>query len=272
MSDNIFGTANAILEKHLSISKEKVVPANDNDVFNANICSFCWGPYDEDHPGARLLKCNHVFGRDCLTQMIDAPNGNHCPVCRTSLFRPDLHVAVGRWLTDSLFHMLLCLVMAIHKLVAKIDKLFDDKPGPPPSQAEAADPLPWFIKDTWLLYLLSNNTFNCAKLVSENFTNLRDRNPALSRAFVVLLTWLPTWEIRRYYQAYKSSATLLPHPVLNALSIMISALFAGMAIGYVGDKITSHKDRLLFTGILLLSLMIQCAVRTIMAELCPFLL
>lgn len=63
---------NSILDKFSGISKntfvkDRVVPANDNDVFNDNKCTFCWGPYDKDHSGACVLPCNHVFGRDCLT-------------------------------------------------------------------------------------------------------------------------------------------------------------------------------------------------------------
>ncbi|KAF1946759.1 hypothetical protein EJ02DRAFT_335274 [Clathrospora elynae] len=39
----------------LGVSKQtfienKVFPANDDDKFNDNKCTFCWGPYDQDHP------------------------------------------------------------------------------------------------------------------------------------------------------------------------------------------------------------------------------
>ena len=71
--------------------QNNVVPANDNDAFNDNKCPFCWGAYDDEHPGVRILACDHVFGRDCLTEMVNAPNGDYCPICRTPLFRPSLN-------------------------------------------------------------------------------------------------------------------------------------------------------------------------------------
>ncbi|KAF1914446.1 hypothetical protein BDU57DRAFT_540374 [Ampelomyces quisqualis] len=271
MFDNIFGAANVMLDKLLGISKatfvkEKVVPANDKDVFNDNRCAFCWGPYDEDHPGARVLPCNHVFGRDCLTQMINTTNGNHCSVCQTLWFRPDLHVAVGRWLADGLTRMLLCLIMATHKLDAKLYKL-ENK-----IEVAAGYPLQWFLHQILVFYLHSNNIMYYAALVSDNFTNLRVRNPQLNLKFVAFLTWLPTRQVQSCYLAYVSSSAMFPQPLLNSLCSLISAVSASLAITEVFDNLTSHKDIYLFAGILLSSAMIQFFVRTIMATWCPFLL
>jgi hypothetical protein len=66
---------------------QNVVPANDNDAFNDNKCTFYWGTYDDEHPSVRVLPCNHVFGRECLDEMIKAPNGDHSPICRKPLFK-----------------------------------------------------------------------------------------------------------------------------------------------------------------------------------------
>jgi hypothetical protein len=91
-----------MLDKVFGVSKQtflkcRVFPAHANDQFNDNSCSFCWGSYDDDHPAVRVLPCNHVFGLDCLGEMVDAPNGDKCPLCRTSLFRPSLLVGLGRF-------------------------------------------------------------------------------------------------------------------------------------------------------------------------------
>jgi hypothetical protein len=69
--------------------KSRVFPALPTDQFNDNKCCYCWSPYnDTDHPGVRILPCNHVIGRDCLKMMVAAKGGDLCPLCRVSLFRP----------------------------------------------------------------------------------------------------------------------------------------------------------------------------------------
>jgi hypothetical protein len=69
--------------------KRHVFPTLPTDQFNDNKCCFCWSPYDDtDHPGVRILPCNHVIGRDCLKTIVKAKGGDLCPICRVSLFRP----------------------------------------------------------------------------------------------------------------------------------------------------------------------------------------
>lgn len=67
--------------------KERVVPVKDDDKFNDNKCAHCWGEYNEEHPGVKILPCGHVFGRGCLREITDGPTGNLCPICRVKLFR-----------------------------------------------------------------------------------------------------------------------------------------------------------------------------------------
>lgn len=69
--------------------RDHVVPAKKDDKFNDNKCVRCWGEYDEEHPGVKILPCGHVFGRDCLHDMMEGPSGDLCPICRVKLFRPD---------------------------------------------------------------------------------------------------------------------------------------------------------------------------------------
>ncbi|KAF1355941.1 hypothetical protein EJ07DRAFT_181527 [Lizonia empirigonia] len=67
--------------------KERVVPVKDDDKFNDNKCAHCWGEYNEEYPGVKILPCGHVFGRDYLREIVNGPTGNLCPICRVKLFR-----------------------------------------------------------------------------------------------------------------------------------------------------------------------------------------
>jgi hypothetical protein len=62
---------------------------------NDNKCAHCWGEYTEEHPGVRILPCGHIFGRDCLCEMMKGPMGDLCPLCRVKLFRRDITVKVA---------------------------------------------------------------------------------------------------------------------------------------------------------------------------------
>jgi hypothetical protein len=79
--------------------KTRVFPALPTDRFNDNNCCFCWSPYNTtDHPGVRILPCDHVLGRDCLNTIVNAEGGDLCPLCRVSLFRPRFGRETGRFL------------------------------------------------------------------------------------------------------------------------------------------------------------------------------
>jgi hypothetical protein len=83
-----------MFEKTLGISrrtflKDRIFPALPTDQFNDKKCCYCWAPYNTtDHPGVRILPCNHVIGRDCLKAIVMAEGGDLCPLRRVSLFRP----------------------------------------------------------------------------------------------------------------------------------------------------------------------------------------
>lgn len=80
--------------------RTQVIPANDNDIHRTERCSFCWSPYDQEHPAARVLPCNHVFGGPCIGEMTTAPGGDLCPLCRVLLFRPPLKELLHSLVTD----------------------------------------------------------------------------------------------------------------------------------------------------------------------------
>ncbi|KAI4610559.1 uncharacterized protein J4E87_010735 [Alternaria ethzedia] len=95
MFEKLFGvTKNTFLEKN-------VVRAGENDKYYEDKCTFCWGPYDEDHRAVRVQPCDHVFGDVCLEDMIDAPNGDKCPICRAVWFQPPTQVFLWRILLDN---------------------------------------------------------------------------------------------------------------------------------------------------------------------------
>lgn len=81
--------------------KSHVVPAKDDDRFNDNKCAQCWEEYTKVHPGVKI-PCGHIFGRDCLHEMIKGPTGDLCPLCRVKLFRKDrlLSIAVRAMLIE----------------------------------------------------------------------------------------------------------------------------------------------------------------------------
>lgn len=77
----------------LGISKatflsQRVVPANPNDLYYNNKCSYCWEICHALHPGVRILPCNHIFGQACLLEIVNNANGDVCPICRAQLFQP----------------------------------------------------------------------------------------------------------------------------------------------------------------------------------------
>ncbi|KAJ4338782.1 hypothetical protein N0V87_003697 [Didymella glomerata] len=90
---SLINISNAVLEHFTglpskdSFLKKCVVPAKDDDKFNNNRCVRCWGEYTKDHPGVKISPCGHVFGRDCLKDVVDGPTGDLCPYCRVKLFR-----------------------------------------------------------------------------------------------------------------------------------------------------------------------------------------
>ena len=77
-----------------------------------------WGPYDEDHHAVRVQPCDHVFGDVCLEDMIDAPNGDKCPICRAVWFQPPTKVFLGRMLLDYFIRLQVWAMFAFGRLQA----------------------------------------------------------------------------------------------------------------------------------------------------------
>jgi hypothetical protein len=130
-----------------------------------------WGPYDEDHPTVRVLPCNHVFGRDCLVHIIDAPNGDHCPICRTSLFRPPISIGLERALLNGIQRLSLFLMFAVHKI-----ETFNRQ-------------LPGWIRFPLRLWWHMDNVYYYVELFLDCFTNVRARNPYLNLDLLVRSQW-----------------------------------------------------------------------------------
>lgn len=79
--DRYFGTGKA------AFTATRLVPANPNDAYYNEDCLICRSPYDDQHTAVRVLTCNHIFGSNCLQEMIKSPHGPVCPICRCVWYR-----------------------------------------------------------------------------------------------------------------------------------------------------------------------------------------
>ncbi|KAF1923705.1 uncharacterized protein M421DRAFT_9492 [Didymella exigua CBS 183.55] len=111
---SLFDIGNAVLERYTGLPskstflREHVVPAKDDDKFNNNKCVQCWDEYTDEHPGVKISPCGHIFGRDCLYEIVNGPTGDLCPYCRSKLFRrtstkQDIFMALSNMLTQAIF-------------------------------------------------------------------------------------------------------------------------------------------------------------------------
>jgi len=62
--------------------------------------------------------CDHVFGDVCLEDMINAPNGDKCPICRAVWFQPPTKVFLGRILLDNFMRLQVWAMFASGRLQA----------------------------------------------------------------------------------------------------------------------------------------------------------
>ncbi|KAJ8112442.1 hypothetical protein OPT61_g5184 [Boeremia exigua] len=112
----------SLLDRYVGISKKEflsrnVIPANPNDAHYDARCSFCWGDYDDNHEGVRVLPCNHVFGADCLQTLVGSRNGNICPICRCVWYRPSLARVLFALLRDLLNHLVIQILALHHRIL-----------------------------------------------------------------------------------------------------------------------------------------------------------
>lgn len=105
--------------------RTRIVPANDNDVYKTNKCSFCWGSYDEDYPAVCVIPCNHVFGRPCIEETTAASAGDLCPICRVALFRPCLMVL----LDAMLWNFFLCINTILMDVCKSLIRFWSGRPS-----------------------------------------------------------------------------------------------------------------------------------------------
>lgn len=89
------------------------MPAKDDDKFNNNNkCVQCW--YTENHPGVKISPCGHVFGCDCLKDIVNGPN--LCPYCRVKLFR---HMPTTQDILESILESI--VLAMLHGFLAYYD-------------------------------------------------------------------------------------------------------------------------------------------------------
>ena len=177
-----------LFDRFLGVSKTtffatRVVPANPNDAYYGNRCSFCWGEYDDTHEGVRVLPCNHVFGRDCLQDLINSPNGHVCPICRCTWYRiPWTWTDLRRWIVMQHFH-----------LTQQLHGYYDSLPPYIKAPLSLAGKLTEFMFN-------SDDPYYWADMIVSRWTNLYARNPDLN-------VWLPQKSMDKFYML---KAIILP--------------------------------------------------------------
>jgi hypothetical protein len=93
--------------------------------------------------------------------MIEAPYGDHCPICRCSLFRPPFSVGVGRALIDRLQRLTDISMFATRKMAVFWRQLSD------------------WITLLIILAFYMDNVYYYVALFLRHFTDVRARNPDL---------------------------------------------------------------------------------------------
>jgi hypothetical protein len=255
----------AALSTKKAFLSRNVIPVNDNDAFNDNKCTFCWGPYDDEHPGVRILPCNHIFGRDCLPQIINAPNGDHCPICRTPLFRAPHKVAIARAVLSALHRLALHIVVVLKVVLVINDKVSQMVKALRDFADALSNALPKWLRP-WAEYLYhmanawanANNIYWHADLLITHCTNIRARNPDFCleapkslRMLDMGIVWL-----FRYWQSLTECA-------LCRVMISILAVLSFSLVGAHG-RFTNRRDRLLFAGMMALALVLHVPVTVFM--------
>ena len=200
-----------LFDSFLGVSKTtfvatRVVPANPNDAYYGNRCSFCWGEYDDTHEGVRVLLCNHVFGRDCLQDMINSPNGHICPICRCIWYGLP-------WTLTDLRHW---IVLQLFRLRQQLYGYYNSLPP------YIKTPLSLAVK-LFKFMLSTDNPYYWADMIVSQWTYLYARNPNLDLRkprmlmdvhFMTKGVFLPLQYARRLSEAgniaYTLTATSVP--------------------------------------------------------------
>jgi hypothetical protein len=229
-----------------SFIKHNIVPANDNDAFNDNKCSFCWDSYHNDHPGVRVLPCNHVFGRDCVMQMINTPNGDKCPLCRTLWFRPSPLGDIGHWMDAANFHYLNIVHHVLVCIILAVDEWLDALPYE----------LGLWFRALWRCLVFLDNLIWYFELLAIQFTDIYARNPQLEQEAGL---------IKRISQFLNIVFIMMGLCLTgrNALILWVLACFTPYVFAVLFlccaciDLVASHRDRVIASGIMLAAFGIQ---------------
>jgi hypothetical protein len=74
-----------------SLSAKMVSKNEFLDSLKPLTCSICLDPYDTDHVAVELPGCSHIFGAECITNLVEsnAPSNDRCPLCRKELYKPE---------------------------------------------------------------------------------------------------------------------------------------------------------------------------------------
>ena len=228
----------------LGISKDRflakyVIPANDNDAFNDNKCTFCWNSYTSEHPGVRILPCNHVFGHPCLLEMINAPNGSLCPICRSPLFRPPLYSTLRRVVIGYALSLTLKVLIGINKCIVFWKTL------------------PAWLKFPLRFLMLFNNIYYYAGFLVSYCTNLVEGNSRLNLQWSLYMYWL--CQRSGSCSAYnRPEASVRYALVIAFLAVLLTIGGLHQRFGRVGDRIkfsivlfAAHITRDVVAGIII---------------------
>ncbi|KAH7390775.1 hypothetical protein DE146DRAFT_758222 [Phaeosphaeria sp. MPI-PUGE-AT-0046c] len=242
-----------MFDKYLGISKQTfldhhVVPANDNDRLKDNKCSFCWDAYHEDHHAVRVLPCNHVFGRECLITMINAPNGDLCPICRAPLFRPALRFSLKAWIVSGILRLCLVIISLVLRGTTLIHTF-----------SVSLDCLPFgaggILRGSFGFYIYSSNVFFYSFLLIDSLTDLQGRNPQLKIGQNMAKYWL--WMFFTNLATYPIGGYITIPKIVRLSSGILFILITNWS------KIPSYKDRFIFGVVVLVSLLIGLLVAAI---------
>jgi hypothetical protein len=192
---------------------EKVVPANPNDAHYGDRCTVCWESYDDQHRGVRVLPCNHVFGADCLQTMVMKTDGHLCPLCRCTLFRPSLELAVSELLRTSLRGEL-----QLHAL--RLEDFGFYNTAPPTMQRL----MRLSVNIFWFFYI-HRTPYYWAAIIVKRYTDLKERVPSLD-LWKPVLVWIITrnifYKAIRLYPYYTSGISVCPTATTSMLEIWLS--------------------------------------------------
>lgn len=245
------------METLLGISKatfidSHVIPANDNDRFNDNKCAFCWDTYSDSHVPVRTLPCNHVFGRNCLLEALDANNGDLCIICRTPLFRASVPELLSRSAVSALRRFVAWSTAWYYKCLAFYTTL--------PRWIQHPLRWVWCWRDRdlvfWFLRML------------EYYTGLGARNPHLNLGLLLssapaikLVPQLPI-VLLRLGRSLEEASTRAPVTRVDtlvagicALQLVVSAILTSVIWdGGVRGKVERWWDRMLVATMIFLAL------------------